>query len=72
MATAALKPKPPTMEEYTKPDGTKVVTMAGLTTEQISKMEYESEQMRQKEKEWEEKGSPWTDDDEALLNRMSS
>lgn len=72
MATAALKQKLPTVEEYTKPDGTKVVTMAGLTAEQINKMDHESEQMRQSEEEWKAKGSPWTEDNEALLNRMSS
>ncbi len=60
------------IEEHIMPDGTKVVTMLGLTAEQLQQIDNESEQMRRKEKAWEAKGSPWTDDDEALLNRMSS
>ena len=73
MATASLK-KSSSSEviNYKEPDGTEVNRMANLLPDQLKAIEESSALLIKKEKKWKLKGSPWTDDDEAFLNRMSA
>jgi hypothetical protein len=42
------------------------------TETEINAIFAESDELDRIEREWEAKGSPWTEDDEAFLNRMSA
>lgn len=53
--------------------GNKTLTcLASATKVEINSAFSESEEMADVERNWVEKGKPWTEDDEAFLNRMSS
>jgi len=53
--------------------GNKTLTcLASATQVEINSAFSESEEMDNVDRNWVEKGKPWTEDDEAFLDRMSS
>ena len=50
----------------------KLTCRATATEEEINKVFAQSDKTDKLRSEWQAKGSPWTEDDEAFLNRMSA
>lgn len=69
-ARAALNPVLPVVIENNQ-NGTRVEQLASLTLDQIAWIEKTGQAMDEAEKNWIAKGRPWTEDDEALLERMT-
>lgn len=67
---AALNPALPVVVEKNK-NGVRVEQLASLTLEQIAWIEKTGQTMDEAEKNWITKGCPWTEDDEAFLERMT-
>lgn len=52
-------------------EGTRIERLASLTPEQVAWIESTGRMMDEAEKKWIAKGRPWTEDDEAFLERMT-
>ena len=72
MANPALLVKEPFIPDVYEDETGRHVFASNLPQEKRIQILNRHKELDKLEKEWIAKGGPWTDDDEALLNRMSS